>query len=224
MHSSVPTRTEVCKGSDIPFSACISLLWPLASINPRQSKKSSICPRGQTVKALVDTLSKHRLVHARGPPGSGKTMLADLLVSYYRGFGGQVIVAAGWEEGIDPIHHLIHLGQQQGCHDIEHDSFDTSNVVVIFDEAQQTYKDLKLWLGPIKSQYERSSGPRLCLFSSYGSPTTGRIYYPPGVTPVYFTPEQRVSIANTSPFFAFYSTGVCRRCQASMLGSQPLSI
>ena len=128
-------------------------------------------------------------------------------------------MAAGWEEGIDPIHHLIHLGQQQGCHDIEHDSFDTSNVVVIFDEVQQTYKDLKLWLGPIKSQYERSSGPRLCLFSSYGSPTTGRTDYPPGVTPVYFTPEQRVSIANTSPFFFFlhytrqeYANAVRRQC------------
>lgn len=156
------------------------------------------------------------MVHARGPPGSGKTTLADFLASYYRGLGDQVIVATGWEEGIDPVQHLVSLGQQQGCHAIEHDSFETSNVVVIFDEAQQTYKDLNLWLGLIKTQCGGSTGPRLCLFSLYGSPTTGRTEYPPEAAPVRFLPEQRVSITDTSPRLYYtrqeYTDAVRRRC------------
>lgn len=71
-------------------------------------------------------------------------------------------------------------------------------LVFLFDEAQQSYSDLKLWLGFIKTQSCATSGPRICLFSSYGSPATGPTHNPHGSTPIHFGASKRVSISVSS--------------------------
>lgn len=43
---------------------------------------------------------------------------------------------------------------------------------LLIDEAQLTY-DSRLWYTVTKARIGRSSGPRLYLFGSYGSPSTG---------------------------------------------------
>jgi hypothetical protein len=58
---------------------------------------------------------------------------------------------------------------------------------------------MALWLGIIKTQSGSRGGPKFCLFTSYGSPTTGSTEYPPHCTPVHFGASQRVSIT-ASPF------------------------
>lgn len=165
--------------------------------------KSHICPRTETVAALAAKLDKYRVVNARGTRETGKTTLAELLASYYRGRGEQVILATGWKEVTDPVQYLVDLGNHQGCQGMDYSSFADSNVVVILDQAHHSYPDLTLWLGFIKTQSGRSNGPRICLFSLFGSPTTGRTVYPEGTSPVYFTPEQRVNLATTEPYLYF---------------------
>ncbi len=71
----------------------------------------------------------------------------------------------------------------------------TLDLVFLFDESQQSYQDLRLWLGIIKTQSGQINGPKICLFSSYGSPATGPTQYPHGSTLVHFGASQRVSIS-----------------------------
>ncbi|OJJ84510.1 ATP-binding protein [Aspergillus glaucus CBS 516.65] len=152
---------------------------------------------------ILLTTASSRHVSARGTRETGKTTLAELLASYYQGRGEQVILATGWKEVTDPIQYLVDLGNHQGCQEMDYSSFTDSNVVVILDQAHHSYPDLTLWLGFIKTQSGRSNGPRICLFSLFGSPTTGRTVYPEGTSPVCFTPEQRVDLATTEPYLYF---------------------
>lgn len=160
--------------------------------------KSHISPRRETVLGLAHLLDCFRVVHVRGTPSSGKTTLARLLYEHLSMLGEDVVMAVAWHEVNDAISHLINLAEQQGCRGLNRRSFLSSNVVIILDEAQHSYQDLSLWLGLIKTQSGMTEGPRLCLFSSYGSPTSGRADYPLGTTPVHFGPEQRVSITASS--------------------------
>jgi hypothetical protein len=69
-----------------------------------------------------------------------------------------------------------------------------ANIVIILDEAQMSYGDDGLWLGLIKSQSGRHEGPRIALFTSYGSPTTGPEVILAGSPLAFLGPQQRVSI------------------------------
>lgn len=71
-----------------------------------------------------------------------------------------------------------------------------SDFVFILDEAQYTYPDAGFWYNIIKSAVGLHRGPRFCIFSSYGSPTTGAPEhdYPACITPPILGLEQRVSL------------------------------
>ena len=81
-----------------------------------------------------------------------------------------------------------------------------TNTVFIIDEAQESFADHALWLGPIKSQSGASGGARICLLSSYGSPTSGSPVFADAQVPLYLEPSQRVSIAEQSDP---ESSGIC---------------
>lgn len=164
-----------------------------------------ICPRTDTIRKLATILDEERVAHVRGTPASGKTTLAHLLESYYIKCGEPVVFLNGWHNVSKPTTHLIRECEANGYSGIDRHNLLSTNIVFIFDEAQQSYYDLDLWLGIIKTQSGAFAGPKICLFSSYGSPATGPTNYPLGSTPIHFGAEQRISIT-PSPFV---ENGVC---------------
>jgi hypothetical protein len=153
------------------------------------------CPRERTVETLASILHAKRVVHVRGTPSSGKTTLARLLQAYYERQGEVVIFIEGWKEDIvDPMKYLLDRCEMRGYKRIEPHSLLNALVVFIIDEAQQTYRDSALWLGLIKTQSGRGVGPRICLFSSFGSPANGPTTFPVGSPLVHLGVPQRVSI------------------------------
>jgi hypothetical protein len=165
-----------------------------------------ICPRTDTVEKLATILDEKRVIHVRGTPCSGKTTLAMLLWVYYRKRRERVVFLNGWHNVSDPRIHLVDKCKAYGYYGVEPHTLAYANVVFILDEAQQSYDDSDLWSGIIKTQSGGYAGPRICLFSSYGSPTTGPTNHPPKTTPIYIGPSQRISI--TASRFA-ENGGVC---------------
>ena len=162
------------------------------------SRYSAISPRTKTVETLARILDEDRVVHVRGTPSSGKTTLAYLLRRYYEDRGEPVVSVDGWHNIPDPTAHLASLCIASGYDEVKPNNLLTRDLVFLFDEAQQSYQDSRLWLGIIKTQSGESSGPKICLFASYGSPATGPTQYPHGSTPIHFGAEQRVSISVSS--------------------------
>ncbi len=151
----------------------------LSSPAPHRPKKSiasrypAISPRTKTVETLARILEEDRVVHVRGTPSSGKTTLAHLLYHYYEDRGKPVVSIDGWHNIPDPTTHLVNLCNISGYDQVKPSNLLTMDLVFLFDEAQQSYPDLKLWLGIIKTQSGSTRGSKICLFSSYGSPATG---------------------------------------------------
>ncbi|KAL1968867.1 hypothetical protein VTN77DRAFT_1228 [Rasamsonia byssochlamydoides] len=159
-----------------------------------------ICPRAATVRKLALMLDEKRVIHVRGTPSSGKTVLANLLWHYYRNRREPVVLLHQWHNVKNPMRHLVEKCHENGYTSVQLETFSGSEVVFLLDEAQQSYGDLDLWLGIIKTHSGRICGPKFCLFTSYGSPTSGPAQYPIGTTPVRFSRTQRVSI--TASLFA----------------------
>lgn len=157
-----------------------------------------ISPRTKTVEALAQLLEAYRVIHVRGTPSSGKTTLALLLLDHYKYRDKPVVLIDGWHNVSNPTTHLVEQSILSGYDGVTPSNLRTLDIVFLFDEAQQSYQDSRLWLGIIKSQSLRPSGPKICLFSSYGSPATGPTQYPHGSTPIHFGAEQRVSISVSS--------------------------
>jgi hypothetical protein len=161
---------------------------------PPVGDNPDICPRTDTVEKLATILDEKRVIHVRGTPASGKTTLAILLWEYYHERRKPVIFLHGWHNVSDPRNHLVNQCKEHGYRGVEAHTLTDVNVVFIIDEATQSYNDLDLWLGIIKTQSGSHWGPKICLFSSYGNPATGPAQYPVRSTPVYFGPSQRISI------------------------------
>lgn len=159
------------------------------------SRFQEISPRSKTVEALAQLIDAYRVIHVRGTPSSGKTTLALLLLDHYKYRGEPVVLIDGWHNVSDPTTHLVERSILSGYDGVTSSNLRTVDIVFLFDEAQQSYQDSRLWLGIIKAQSLRPSGPKICLFSSYGSPATGPTQYPHGSTPIHFGAEQRVSIS-----------------------------
>lgn len=145
------------------------------------------------------------MVHVRGTPSSGKTTLASLLEIYYLEQGQSVRLMSGWIQKEDLSTQEDQNRVQDGLL-FEIENLLHTNTVFIIDDAQESFADHALWLGPIKSQGGASGGARICLLSSYGNPTTGSPYYPDAQAPLYLEPSQRVSIAQES---GPESSGIC---------------
>ncbi|KAI9044451.1 ATP-binding protein [Aspergillus affinis] len=164
-----------------------------------------ISPRSDTVRKLAALLDKNRVVHVRGPPSSGKTTLAHLLELYYTEKGQSVKVITGWNQGADRVTQQ-HQDQQEETNRFYIENRLHTKTVFIIDEAQESFADHSLWLGPIKGQSGASGGARICIFSSYGSPTGGLPGYPDAQASLYLEPSQRVSITEQSDP---ESSGIC---------------
>ena len=150
------------------------------------------CPRTNTVKRLAEILDKEFTVLVRGTPSSGKTTLATLLHNYCKARGDRVVYISGWRVEYHGIETLTSECERAGYRGIQIEIFSNVDITFIIDEAQDSYGDTGLW-NFIKAQNNKHPGPKICLFSSYGSPSSGM------VPRRHFTPDsfhitQRVSI------------------------------
>lgn len=171
---------------------------PQSSGKPHFKVEDDVCPRSETVETLVQMLNEYAVVHVRGTPATGKTTLALLLQKHLEG-SHRVIFIDHWEANFRSTGYLVEQSHQSGHKEVQANDFfgsQNDNVVFIIDEAQVTYADSHLWYTVIKTRIGRSYGPRFCLFSSYGSPSTGapEFNYPVATTPPILRREQRVSL------------------------------
>lgn len=115
-----------------------------------------------------------------------------------------------WPQNYYYIEFLVSRARAQGCDDITVQNLEISNIVLILDEAQMSYNNHELWLGFIKKQIGKRSGPRICYFSSYGS-SAGLASRPNAGSPLGFLGlEKRISItvspiADSPPISLFYN-------------------
>jgi len=114
------------------------------------------------------------------------------------------VFLTGWCKDGDPIKTCIKLIQDECGRRIDYHSFFDieNNIVFIIDEAQESYADQTFWLSILKTQSGFRQGPRFCLFSSYGSPSTGLSALGMVSTPLRLAPMQRVSLMQSRQSFS----------------------
>lgn len=178
-------------------------------------------------------LEESRVVHIRGTPASGKTTLAHLLKEYYQQQEVPSVVISTWSQCDDCKYTklLVEQANEEGYTFVTRQNLRDCDIVFILDEAQVTYDDPGLWVGLIKTQIGALAGPRICLLSSYGSPSEGTSGFPE--TPLGFLDAtKRVSITvsmieGSPPISLFYNRGefddVVDRICADVRQQLPLS-
>lgn len=166
---------------------------------------NTISPRTRSIETLARLIDEHAVIHVRGTPASGKSTMAKLLFRHYsRHYSTQrrprIVFVANWEDWLenkmDMVGFLVRQCHQLG-HKIQRAEFlneANDNLIFILDEAQVTYSDSFFWCSVIKERLAVIKGPRFCLFTSYGSPSTGSPYYPNTTTPPILKREQRISL------------------------------
>ncbi|RAL12920.1 uncharacterized protein BO97DRAFT_424100 [Aspergillus homomorphus CBS 101889] len=151
---------------------------PPQETNPNVHKGPEICPRFKTLLALAQKLDTTHVVHIQGTPVSGKTTLALLLRDYLRPTR-KVIFLSGWKRrsismtAKEYLANVCYRSDSDGIH--THDDLlcdENSDLVFIVDDAHETYADTDFWPNVIEARLNRQLGPRFCLFTSYGLPTT----------------------------------------------------
>lgn len=175
---------------------CLFGIVPSSSLTLRIVADPFRCPRNDTVQELARILDEERVAHVRGTPASGKTTLAYLLYDHYRQQNTPVIMFADWSQCHDHVYSdiLVRRAQDAGYEFVTSDTLRDADIVFILDEGQMSYHDSGLWFGLIKSQSGRRFGPRICIFTSYGSPTGGPADYAVGSPLAYLGVQQRISI------------------------------
>lgn len=151
---------------------------------------------------LWEQLQKVKVIHARGTPTSGKSMLAQLLYEHVKkNHPDREVFEFSWPghppSGINTASKYVRLLNSILGTNMDFSRWKArSKIVLIIDEAQLSYEYDSLWvdfLKPIASD-PALEGPLIMLFTSYGSPSQVPFDTPFGTTPVHFTAEQRVSI------------------------------
>ena len=141
---------------------------------------------------------KHRVVHVRGTPTSGKTVLSELINSHVEEYHKELVpvyvvwetrstrAAKSWQD------FLCNYSQGRVSYS---ELYARSDILWIIDEAQLSYTEPDFWIRYVKRQSSpgKDVGPRLVLFSSFGSPSAS-VFVVPGSSPVTLEPEQRMSL------------------------------
>ncbi|EED18413.1 hypothetical protein TSTA_121560 [Talaromyces stipitatus ATCC 10500] len=188
------------------------------SNSPRLEPCQMICTRDETVSKLAEVIDSQNIVHVRGTPASGKSTLSLLLRDYYRRNGRAVFWLGIWQQNLDCLdgespwmNFARNLRHKYPSIQRAEDFFANGNVIII-DEAQTSYGDTALWNQIIKDiRGGIGYKVKMCLFCSYGSPSTGMPYNRRDHgTPVDFAPTQRISLTPSTelgspPIGLFYN-------------------
>jgi hypothetical protein len=157
----------------------------------------TLCPRKELITKLIEIMDRGSVVHVRGAPASGKTIIATFLHSRLRDAGRKVVFIRAWPPvsyGYEYRTFLVNCAAESGIKLDRDRLFKYNDVVFIMDEAQETYIHTDFWIGLIKDRLSTSCGTKVCLFTSYGNPAEGPINYPANSKPGRIDFVQRVGI------------------------------
>ena len=145
------------------------------------------------------------MVHIRGTPTSGKTVLSRLLYSHVREYhqeytilhvtwvpiGARAPSERHWENFLCNHSNNYPLDQRVKPGSLR----SRSDLVIVIDEAQLSYSknDQRIWVECLKNQSQSTFGPHFALFSSFGSASDTAITIE-GSAPVTLEKIQRVSL------------------------------
>ncbi|GAB1200261.1 hypothetical protein APSETT444_009631 [Aspergillus pseudonomiae] len=105
---------------------------------------------------LAAAVDDKDVIHVRGTPASGKTVLSELLRDYYHERKRKVFLLKTWKpldsfEGGDPWTQFASLLQERYQTSSSTDFFDKGTVIIV-DEAQGSYQDVSFWNTIIKER------------------------------------------------------------------------
>ncbi|KAF8253229.1 hypothetical protein K440DRAFT_534517 [Wilcoxina mikolae CBS 423.85] len=154
----------------------------------------ALSARTDLVEDIIKRMFKYKVLHIRGTPASGKSVLLTLIKQYlaeeYPGL--RVIHHQYWPAGMDTdtSTKFIESSLEAGMNDLQ---WELSDRVLLLDEAQGSYYDPVIWNGLLK-QTSQGTGIFAVLFSCYGAPGIKPISITVG-TPLIFSPEQRIGLS-----------------------------
>ncbi|KAJ6037103.1 hypothetical protein N7540_001382 [Penicillium herquei] len=172
---------------------------------------SLISPRADTVHQLTKTLYEVGVVHVRGTPASGKTVLARLLQENYERNNITVLYIENWKGPGRYEFKLMSAGFKQDSRFGQPTYIQEGDYVIIMDDAETSFDDMEFWNGFVRKALKRESKVQICLFSRYGCPISGTDQDPCSLLhPERFLPRHRVSILpsrmDSAPPFGLYFT------------------
>lgn len=178
------------------------LIMILGDKSPPPAVQETLCTREETVSVLAKMVDDEKIILVRGTPSSGKSTLSLLLRDHFRRNGRKVFLLGIWKQCLDDFHGAGHWTRFAMALRLKYQSvyatedFFARDTVIILDEAQGTYRDTTFWNNVVKDiRGGLGYKVKLCLFSSYGSPSAGTAYNPSDHrTPVDFAMRQCVSL------------------------------
>ncbi|KAL2829696.1 hypothetical protein BDW59DRAFT_32780 [Aspergillus cavernicola] len=159
--------------------------------------------RKDTVVQLANLLENQKVVHVRGTPASGKTTLARLLQQYYKATKTKNVFFINTWRNLENFPTGFNDEPWKKFRKMIYTTFNSAQspnnlpqgAIIIIDEAQKSYSDLEFWHTIVKQRiYGDGQDIKICLFCSYGSPSTGVEKQPRYYTPAHFRMDQRVSL------------------------------
>ncbi|KAJ5107228.1 hypothetical protein N7456_003903 [Penicillium angulare] len=132
-----------------------------------------LTPRIHTVQELARTINEVGVVHVRGAPGSGKTILAQFLKAHYMSTNTIVLHLDNWRGRGRYEFKIMDAGYKQDQRFSGTSFLEEGDYVLIIDDAETSFHDREFWNGFVLKALQRKCKARLCLFSSGGSPISG---------------------------------------------------
>jgi len=210
---------------------------PPSNNPPTLPQNPLYCLREDTVAALWEQLQRVNVIHIRGTPTTGKSVLANLFKAYIEEKRPDIrIHLFDWpintkEFEYDTYYHLLNRLTKQP--ETRSDTWlRRQNTLIIINEVQRSYTFYSFWDQFIKSLASDGGGPLVILFSSFSSAASRSIEIPVemGSAPVQFRPDQRISIQSlsyTNPKVSLYfnreefNDAVARLCKGDRNGFIP---
>ena len=148
---------------------------------------------------LWEQLQRVNVMHVRGNPASGKTVLAALLQNYVkRQRPGMEVYMFTWPSQDLRMPNYYDLLNYMTKKPVAYSDYwlERQNTLIIIDEAQRSYKYFDFWDQFINHLTSDGGGPFVILFTSFGSAAGLPIEATEeeGSDPVLFRPDQMVSI------------------------------
>ncbi|KAA8904998.1 hypothetical protein FN846DRAFT_919559 [Sphaerosporella brunnea] len=163
------------------------------------SSSSSLAynPRTELVAAILSRMFEHRVIHIRGTPASGKSVLLHLireeLANKYSELSTYVLNC--WPQNMSDVESTSFV--ENLFHATLMSIFSTPDRVLLLDEAQTSYSDTGFWNGVLKQLVQPAQGAYIILFSCYSYP--GHVPFPMAAetagTPLIFADAQRIGLS-----------------------------